>query len=393
MPQDISPSIEPRERLDDLVRRAVRAGADAADAVMFESASLSVAQRLGVSEGIERAESQDLGLRVFRGRRQAVVSSTDVSADALAGLIERAMAMAGAVPEDPFCGLADRALLAADVPDLDLADAAEPTPEALVAPAAAAEDAARAVAGVTNSEGAEASWSRARVALVTSDGFGGGYGVTQFSIGASVIVGEGTAMERDHDHASARFAADLADAAAIGRSAGERAVARLGPRKAPSGTVPVVYDPRVSRGLLGHLASAIGGPAIARGTSFLKDRMGEAVFADGVTITDDARRPRGLRSKPVDGEGVTNRRDRGGRCHGRRRVDQLAARFALGATARRRHDGPRRARHIVAAVAAIDQSVSGARHAVVRRFDRRYRPGFLRHRADRLRRQRGDRRL
>ena len=304
MPQDISPSIEPRERLDDLVRRAVRAGADAADAVMFESASLSVAQRLGVSEGIERAESQDLGLRVFRGRRQAVVSSTDVSADALAGLIERAMAMAGAVPEDPFCGLADRALLAADVPDLDLADDAEPTPEALVAQAAAAEDAARAVAGVTNSEGAEASWSRARVALVTSDGFGGGYGVTQFSIGASVIVGEGTAMERDHDHASARFAADLADAAAIGRSAGERAVARLGPRKAPSGTVPVVYDPRVSRGLLGHLASAIGGPAIARGTSFLKDRMGEAVFADGVTITDDARRPRGLRSKPFDGEGV-----------------------------------------------------------------------------------------
>lgn len=304
MPQDTAPSIEPLERLGDLVRRAVAAGADAADAVMFESTNLSVAQRLGVSEGIERAESRDIGLRVFRGRRQAVVSSTDVSADALAGLIERAMAMAGAVPEDPFCGLADRELLAGDVPDLDLADDVEPTSATLVAQAAAAEDAARAVAGVTNSEGAEASWSRARVALVTSDGFEGGYGVTQFSIGASVIAGEGTAMERDDDHTSARFAADLADAAAIGRSAGERAVARLGPRKAPSGAVPVIYDPRVSRGLIGHLAAAIGGPAIARGTSFLKHRMGDAVFADGVTVTDDARRPRGLRSKPFDGEGV-----------------------------------------------------------------------------------------
>ena len=304
MPQDVPPSVNPRERLDDLVRRAVAAGADAADAVLFESANLSVAQRLGASEGIERAESQDIGLRVFRGRRQAVVSSTDVSADALAGLIERAMAMAGAVPEDPYCGLADRALLAADIPDLDLADDAEPTPEALVAQAAAAEDAARAVAGVTNSEGAEAGWSRARIALVTSDGFSGGYGVTQFSIGASVIAGEGTTMERDYDHASARFAADLDDPVAIGRSAGERAVARLGPRKAPSGAAPVIYDPRASRGLLGHLGSAIGGPAIARGTSFLKDRLGEAVFADGVTITDDARRPRGLRSKPFDGEGV-----------------------------------------------------------------------------------------
>ena len=301
---------EPLDLLDDLVKRALRAGADAADAVMFDSASLSVAWRLGESEGVERAESRDLGLRVFRGKRQAVVSTTDVSPAALGELVERALAMAGAVPEDPYCGLAERDRLATDIADLDLCDADEPAPEALVERAARAEDAARAVAGVTNSEGAEASWGRTAVALVTSAGFAAAYATSRHGVSASVIAGEGTAMERDYDYATARFAADLGDPGEVGRTAGERAVRRLGPRKAPSRRVPVVYDPRVARGLVGHLASAIGGPTVARGTSFLKDRLGEPVFAPGVTITDDPRRARGLRSKPFDGEGVgTSARD------------------------------------------------------------------------------------
>ncbi len=302
--------VETLDLLGDLVRRARAAGADAADAVMFESASLSVAQRLGKSEGIERAESRALGLRVFRGRRHAVASSTDTAADALADLIERALAMARAAPEDPYCGLPDADHLAGEVADLDLCDEDEPAPEALVARAAAAEDAARAVAGVTNSEGAEAGWGRGAVWLVTSNGFAGGYAASEHSVGVSVIAGEGTAMERDYDFAQARFAADLMDPADVGRGAGERAVRRLDPRKAPSAQVPVVYDPRVARGLLRHLAGAIAGPAVARGTSFLKDRLGEAVFAPGVTVTDDPLRARGLRSKPFDGEGIaTARRD------------------------------------------------------------------------------------
>ena len=300
----------PLELLGDLVRRARAAGADAADAVMFESVSLSVAQRLGKSEGIERAESRALGLRVFHGRRQAVASSTDTAADALAELVERALAMARAAPEDPYCGLPDADRLATELADLELCDDEEPAPETLVARAVAAEDAARAVAGVTNSEGAEAGWSRGAVALVTSNGFAGGYASSEHSVGVSVIAGDGTAMERDYDYAAARFAADLMDPADVGRGAGERAVRRLGPRKAPSAQVPVVYDPRVARGLLSHLAGAIAGPAVARGTSYLKDRLGEAVFAPGVTVTDDALRARGLRSKPFDGEGVaTTRRD------------------------------------------------------------------------------------
>ncbi len=299
---------EPLDLLDGLVRRAIGAGADAADAVMFESTSVSVAQRLGKSEGVERAESRDVGLRVFRGCRQAVVSSTDVSAEALGELVERALAMADAVPEDPFCGLPGGEMLARDTQDLDLCDPHEPSPEALVERAAAAEDAARAVAGITNSEGAEAGWGRGVVALVASNGFAGSYASSQHSVSVSVIAGAGTAMERDYDYASARFAADLASPESVGRGAGERATKRLNPRKAPSAQVPVIYEPRVARGLLSHFASAISGPAIARGTSFLKDRLGEPVFAPGVTITDDPGRTRGLRSKPFDGEGVATRR-------------------------------------------------------------------------------------
>lgn len=294
--------------LDDLIARARKAGADAADAVAITSASLSHAQRLGETEHLERSESQDLGLRVFIGKRQAVVSSSDRSAAALAELVSRALDMARAVPEDPHCGLADAALLEAAPPDLDLAGDDEPAPEALAARAAAAEDAARAVPGVTNSEGAEASWSRSQVALAASNGFAGGYAVARHGVSAAVLAGEGLGMERDYDWASAVHAAELDDPEAVGRRAGERAVARLGPRKVPSAQVPVVYDPRTSGGLLRHLAGAINGAAVARGTSFLKDRMGERIFPASVTVIDDPRRPRGLSSRPFDGEGVAGAR-------------------------------------------------------------------------------------
>ena len=294
--------------LDDLVHRATTAGADAADAVLIEGVSVSVARRLGASEGVERAEGRDLGLRVLLGRRQAIVSSTDLSPEALEALVDRALAMARAVPEDPFCGLADAEAIAASFPDLDLADAGEPPVAVLDERAAAAEDAARAVAGVTNSEGAEAGFSRSRFAMVASNGFAGAYATTQHALSVAVVAGDGTAMERDYDYAVVRHGADLAPAAEVGRNAGTRAVARLRPKKAPSGRVPVVFEPRVARGLVGHLASAIAGPAVARGTSFLKDRLGEPVFAPGIAVIDDPRRPRGLRSAPFDGEGLATRR-------------------------------------------------------------------------------------
>jgi PmbA protein len=294
--------------LDRLLEMAKREGADAADALVFESASLSVAQRLGQPEMVERAESRDLGLRVFIGKRQAVVSSTDLKDDALKEVVERAVAMARIAPEDPYCGLADPAQLATSFPDLDVCDPSEPVPEALVAMAAEAEDAARAVKGVTNSEGAEAGWSRADVALAATNGFSAGYAGSSHSLSASVLAGEGTAMERDYDFATAVYGLDLRSPAEIGRGAGERAVKRLGARKVKTCQAPVVLDPRISGGLVRSLFGAINGSAIARGTSFLKDRMGEQVFAKGINIIDDPLRPRGLRSKPFDGEGLATRR-------------------------------------------------------------------------------------
>ena len=294
--------------LDQLLAKAKAAGAEAADAVLFDSVSLSHAQRLGELERLEREESRDLGLRVFLGHRQAFVSSTDMSADALDDLVSRALAMARTVPDDPYCGLAEPAQLVRDAPAPDICDGAEPGAQVLIERAKACEDAARAVAGITNSEGAEAGWGRTRIALAASNGFTGGYATSRHSTGVAVLAGEGLKMERDYEFATEVYGADLEDPAEIGRRAGERAVKRLGARKSQTGKVPVLYDPRVAGGLLGHLAGAISGPAVARGTSFLKDRLGEQVFPDGITIVDDPHRPRGLRSKPFDGEGVANAR-------------------------------------------------------------------------------------
>ena len=295
-------------RLDGLIAHAGRLGADTADALLVRGSALDAHWRLGEPEDLVRAESRTLGLRVFVGARQAIVSTTDLSDGALGPLAERALAMARAVPEDPHAGLADPARLARDWPSLDLADEGEPDAESLMARAAAAEDAARAVAGVTNSDGAGAGWRRAEATLATSGGFSGGYATSSHSVSAAALAGEGTAMERDYEWSAAVHEADLDDAAAVGRRAGERAVRRLGARKARSGQVPVVYDPRVAGGMLSHLAGAISGSSIARGTSFLKDALETGLFAAGTTVVDHPHRARGLRSRPFDGEGVATER-------------------------------------------------------------------------------------
>lgn len=290
-----------------LVAAARKAGADAADALLVAGTSLSVQRRLGKIEQLERAEGFDLGLRVFIGKRQAIVSSTDPAPEGFAALAERAIAMARAVPEDPFTGLPDApdGLISAD---FDLADSAEPSAEALIERAAAAEEAALAVAGVTNSEGAEAGFSRYAIALAASNGFAGEYARTSHSISATALAGQGTGMERDYDYSTAVHLSDLEDAAEIGRRAGDKAVARLNPRRPKTARIPVVFDPRVANSLLGHLAAAINGAAVARGTSFLKDRLGQRVMPQGITVLDDPTRRRGLRSRPFDGEGMKGER-------------------------------------------------------------------------------------
>ena len=294
--------------LEDLIKKAKTLGADAADALVFESAALSHSQRLGQTERMEREESRDLGLRVFKGKRQAMVSSTDMTPETLNALAERAIAMAGQVPEDEFCGLADPELLATEIPQIDIFDSEEPSPDTLIERARLCEEAALAVPGITNSEGAEAGWGATRVALATSTGFAATYASSGHSVGIAVLGGEGSGMERDYDFSSTVYGADLEDPVEIGRKAGERTVKRLNPQKPATGQASVVFDPRVSGGLLRHLAGAINGAAIARGTSFLKDKLEAQVFAEGITIIDDPHRPRGLSSKPFDGEGIANKR-------------------------------------------------------------------------------------
>jgi len=293
------------DRAQMLCDAATRAGADAADALYYCNAATSVSMRLGALEDVERSESQDISLRVFVGQRSASVSTADMDASELAGLVERCVAMAREAPEDPYAGLAPGELLfKGSLPDLDLDDGSEADPEALRAAALRVEQAARAVTGVTNSEGGSASHSRTRFALVTSHGFAGGYGASGHSLSASVIAGEGAAMQRDYGWHSAHHLSDLESADDIGTRAGRRAVARLNPGKAPVGKVPVVVDPRVGSSLVGHLLGAIAGPAVARGTSFLLGKEDRQLFDSAIVIRDDPHRLRGLRSRAFDGEGL-----------------------------------------------------------------------------------------
>ncbi len=293
------------ELLDDLVKAALAAGADGAEAVGADRRSLGVTVRLGRLEEVEREESRDVGLRVFLGRRQAVVSGSDLSPKAFARLVERAVDMARLAPEDPYCGFAPKdRLVRRTVGDLELYDPTEPSAETLEGRALAAEDAARAVGGVENSEGASASFSAGRWTLVTSDGFVGAHEASSFSLSASVIAGKGAAMERGGEGRTTRHCADLPEPTTIGLEAGRRAVRRLGARKIESRTAPVVFENRLASALLGPLVGAASGPAVARGVSFLKDRLGSAVFSTAVTIVDEPHRPRGLGSTPFDDEGV-----------------------------------------------------------------------------------------
>jgi PmbA protein len=295
------------ELMSDLVRAARAAGADAADALLVSGTSLNVSLRLGKPEQVERSEARDIGLRVFAGKRSAIVSTTSADPGGFRLLAERAMDMARVVPEDPFGGLGEREGPVEGLAELDLADAAAPEAEALIARAGVAEAAALAVRGVTNSEGAEAGYGRTEVALVTSGGFAGTYVRTSHSVSAAALAGTGTGMQRDYDYSSAVHLADLEDAASIGHTAGEKAVTRLNPARPRTARMPVVYDPRVASSLLGHLIGAVSGASVARGTSFLKDRMGQRVFPAGVSVIDDPRRRRGLRSRPFDGEGTPTR--------------------------------------------------------------------------------------
>lgn len=301
------------EILSQLLETAKNCGAESADALLFESTNISISQRMGNPEGVERSENSAVGLRVFVSRPgretgQANVSSTDMGKDALLEMAGRAVAMAKSAPPDHDSMLAPPELYPKNIPSLDLLDAREPTPAWLLEQCAAAEDQARTTPGITNSEGADASYSRSNISLATTNGFCAGFDNSYFSVSVSVLAGAGTNMERDYDFTSARHRADLKSPQEVGKEAARRALARLNPRKISTCKVPVIFDPRVSRSILSILTGSISGSAISRGASFLKGSLNTPIFNKDISIIDDPHIRRGLASKPFDMEGVGGRK-------------------------------------------------------------------------------------
>jgi PmbA protein len=290
-----------------LIAAARRAGAEDADAMAVRGRSVMVDMRGGTLEQAERAEGVDIGLRVLIGGRQASVSASDTAPDTIATLAERAVAMAREAPGDPYAGLADPSQLARgwDMAALELCDPApEPAPETLMAMAETAEATALSVAGVQQVQSASASYSRREVHLAATNGFSGGYARSDSGISCVAIAGTGTGMERDYDGDSRVYAADLRAPEEIGQRAGARAVERIGARKPPTGTYPVLYDERIAASLIGHLLAAASGSAVARGASWLRDRLGEQVLPEGLDLHEDPHRPRATGSRAFDAEGL-----------------------------------------------------------------------------------------
>lgn len=283
---------------------AIRSGASAADALIITSRDLTASIRQGKPETIEQSEASGLGIRIFVGKRTATLSTSDLSASAIEKLVENAIAIAKAAPEDPYIALADSTLLATTLPELELADSAEPTMKDLQNIARECEQAGCSVPGITNSEGADASWGTLRVGLYTSHGVSHNYTTTHGGLSLSLIAGTGEDMQRDYAYSSKRFMSDIASAEDIGKEAASRSLRRMHPRKIASTNLPILFEPRVGKQLLGAFAGAISGNAIARGTSFLKNDLAASIFANTITIIDDPLIKRGLASRPCDGEGV-----------------------------------------------------------------------------------------
>lgn len=294
-----------------LIEAACAAGADAADAMVVQGTSVSVDVRAGALEQAERAESIDLGLRVFIGKKQANVSSSDISERTIAEMASRAIAMAREAPDDPYAGLADPGELIGDwdVAALEMYDdSPEPSAEQLQEDALTAEAAARSVAGITQVQQSTGAYGARRVHFAASNGFSGGYQRTDRALSCVAIAGTGTGMERDYSGDSRIFQSDLRPAAEIGREAGARAAERLGARKPPTGTFPVLFDERVAASLIGHLLVAANGSSVARGSSWLRDRLGEQVLPATLNLIEDPHRPRASSTRPFDAEGLPTRR-------------------------------------------------------------------------------------
>ena len=297
-----------KNSLNLLLDTAKKLGAESAAVMGGESTSINVTARLGKLESVERNESKSIGLQLIDNKRKVNLSSTNFNKDALIELVESAMSMIKSIPEDEFCGLADKEMLYKGDLDLDLVDNYIPENNNLLNNSIEAEDSALSINGGTNSEGASSSYSKNKVFLATSDGFYNYKEKTNYSSSISVIAGSGTKMERDYEYQSKVHNEDLDTPKNIGEVAANRAVSRLNPKKVKSNSVPIIFDPRVSGSLLSLFTGGISGQAVARGTSFLKDKMEETIFTKDIQIIDDPHVLRGQGSRTFDGEGVETKK-------------------------------------------------------------------------------------
>jgi PmbA protein len=290
--------------INTLIEKAKKLGAEDAEAIFVENNSISASVRLGNIEDMERSESKGYGLRVVIGKKSAIVSSTDTSESTINTLVERAVNMAQMSPEDKYLTLVSSEQIARNIPELDLYDSNEPSPEWLIEQSKKMEDVALSYKGISNSSGSGASYSTNTIALVTSRGFSNVYQTSSAGMSVSVVAHSNNSMETDYDYSSARFISDLKTPEEIGKTTAERTLKKLNPKKIETSELPVIFDPRVARSLLSSFASSINGAAIARGTSFLKNKMNEPIFNSDINIIDDPFIKRGLNSRPFDGEAV-----------------------------------------------------------------------------------------
>jgi len=294
--------------LQELIKKSISSGADAADAIWAQNNSLSVTCRFGKLDEIQRSDESIIGLRVFDGHRQAIVSSSDSSPEIFQNLVDQALEMARSVPEDEYIGLAPSDQLTSRLSNIDSCDPNDVSTDQLIEAARECEDSALSVKGVTNSEGGQANWGRSKTAIVASNGFKKTFENTGGSYSVSVIAGElSSGMQTDYDYTLAVYSEDLKNPSTLGTNAAQRAIKKLGARKIKSGKFPVVFEPRVARGLVGHFISAINGNLVAKKTTFLNDCLEKNIFNKDVNINEDPHKPRGLRSKPCDSEGIENK--------------------------------------------------------------------------------------
>jgi len=290
--------------LSEALEYGKKSGTGQMDLLLVETIAVQYSQRMNKLEKLERAESMDLGIRLFRGKRQVIVSTSDISTPNIKKLIDQGLAMVDLVPEDPYCGLAESSQLITKIPNLLMVDPVEPDISKLQERAQICEEAALSVQGIYNSEGAESAWVKSNTHFAASNGFQQSYSNTRHSLSVAVIAKSDQGMERDYDFSSTVFGKNLKDPADIGQKAAEQAVRRLNPQRINSGKMPVIFHPRIANSFLGHLAAAIHGASVARGTSFLKNQLHQQIFPSSVTVMDHPLLEKGLASRPFDAEGL-----------------------------------------------------------------------------------------